>query len=191
MNMPANFKDSLLVIIDMQKAFQLSGAQWECVGYDDAASKVQQLRKNHPGPAIWTQFIRDPGEEGMWEAYYDRWDQYRVGPLDPLWQLTLEPEPDDLRVQAPTFSKWSGQLSEFAQDYESITIVGVATDCCVLSTVFPAVDAGKHVTVVVDACAGASQDAHEQSLELLGLLEPMVSLTTTDEILSGLSDTNS
>lgn len=189
MTTPLTFEDSLLVIIDMQKAFQHSGAQWECYGYDAAADNIQQLRRNHPGPAVWTQFIRDPNEEGAWAAYYDRWDQYRVGPTDTLWELTMKPEPSDIRIQAPTFSKWPGQLAELAQEYDSITITGVATDCCVLSTVFPAVDAGKHVTIVSDACAGATKEAHEQSLELFRLLEPMVSITTTKDVLGRVSPT--
>ncbi|MFD6813136.1 cysteine hydrolase family protein [Enteractinococcus coprophilus] len=182
--MSKNFEDSLLVIIDMQRAFQLPEAQWECVGYDAAAENIRQLRKNHPGPAVWTQFIRDPAEDGAWAPYYDRWDQYRIEPTDALWQLTMEPASDDICIQASTFGKWPGQLADLAQPYASLTIVGVATDCCVLSTVLPAIDAGKHVTVVADACAGATEEAHEDTLELLRLLEPMVSVTTTQSALN-------
>lgn len=175
--------DSLLVLIDMQRAFQLPGAQWECVGYDDAAANIARLRDAHAGQKVWTQFIRDPAEHGAWQAYYDRWDQYRVGPEHALWDLTLQPGPHDAVFQEPTFGKWTPQLVALAQDFDHLTIAGVATDCCVLSTVLPAVDEGKHVTVVSDACAGATQQAHEQTLALLGMLSPMVKLTTTAQLL--------
>lgn len=179
----STYKQSLLIIIDMQKAFQIPGAQWQCVGYDEAAQKIIELRNAHPGPAIWTQFIRDPDEKGTWQNYYDRWDEYRISPTDPTWDLTLEPEPHDTLIHAPTFGKWVAELSDIAQDFDHLTIAGVATDCCVLSTVLPAVDAGKHVTIVSDACAGATKQAHDSALHLMEMLAPMVTITTTHELL--------
>lgn len=183
LNTSPSYAETLLVIIDMQKAFQLDGAQWQCPGYDSAATQVKQLRAAHPGPAVWTQFVRDPHEEGAWQDYYDKWHQYRIKPNDPMWHLTLEPEPQDTLIKAPTFGKWTTELPKIANEYQHITVAGVATDYCVLSTVLPAVDAGKYVTVVSDACAGATQQAHEQALKLMGMLEPMVTITTTDELL--------
>lgn len=167
----------------MQRAFQESGVQWECVGYDAAADKVQELRQAHPDSAVWTKFIRDSAEDGAWEAYYDTWDQYRIEPTDPMWDLTIRPEPDDILIEAPTFGKWTTQLVDLAQDYERLTIAGVATDCCVLSTVLAAVDAGKYVSVVSDACAGATAEVHEQALNLMSMLGPMVTIATTAEVL--------
>lgn len=188
MNHQSSFQESLLVLIDMQHAFQRPGLQWECDGYDAAANRVQELREAHLGPAVWTQFIRDPAEEDAWGSYYDRWDQYRLGPEDPVWGLTLEPQPEDIRVQAPTFGKWITPLIEVAKPYATITIAGVATDCCVLSTVLPAVDAGKYVTVVSDACAGATPEAHQQALSLMAMLNPMVTIATTAEVLDPLTE---
>ena len=167
----------------MQRAFQQPGFQWECVGYDVAAEKVQQLRQAHPAPVVWTKFIRDSAENGAWKAYYDTWNQYRIEPTDPIWNLTIRPEPDDILIEAPTFGKWTDQLAALAQGYERLTIAGVATDCCVLSTVLPAVDAGKYVTVISDACAGATVDVHEQALNLMSMLDPMVTIATTAEVL--------
>ncbi|MFC7766395.1 isochorismatase family protein [Leucobacter soli] len=47
-----------------------------------------------------------------------------------------------------------------------------------------AVDAGKHVTLVADACAGVTDRAHEQAIELMGLLGPMVEVVTTEELVA-------
>lgn len=179
------FDDALLVLIDMQRAFQLPGAQWECAGYDAAAANIARLRAVHTGQAVWTQFIRDPVESGAWQAYYDRWDQYRVAPDHELWDLTLTPQPEDVVFHEPTFGKWTPQLTALTAGYDHLIMAGVATDCCVLATVLPAVDAGKHVTVVSDACAGATEQAHEQALALMGMLSPMVTLTTTAQLLNG------
>lgn len=54
--------------------------------------------------------------------------------------------------------------------------------CCVLSTVLGAVDAGRTVVVATDACAAVS----DQAQALLQLLDPMVHLATTDQVLARL-----
>jgi nicotinamidase-related amidase len=60
----------------------------------------------------------------------------------------------------------------------------VATDCCVLSTVLPAADAGVLVRVVSDACAGADDGAHDDAMRILGCYAPLVEVTTTAEVLA-------
>jgi nicotinamidase-related amidase len=66
-----------------------------------------------------------------------------------------------------------------------LTVVGVATDCCVISTVLPAADAGVPVRVVTDACAGSTDDDHDRALRIMSLYASLVRLTTTDEVLAG------
>ena len=43
---------------------------------------------------------------------------------------------------------------------ERLVLVGVSTDCCVLSTALAAADEGVSVRVVADACAGVDDDTH-------------------------------
>jgi nicotinamidase-related amidase len=66
-----------------------------------------------------------------------------------------------------------------------LTVVGVATDCCVISTVLPAADAGVPARVVTDACAGSTDDDHDRALRIMSLYASLVRLTTTDEVLAG------
>ena len=66
-----------------------------------------------------------------------------------------------------------------------LTVAGVATDCCVISTALPAADAGVQVRVVSDACAGSTDDDHERALRVMSLYAPLVTLTTTAEVLAG------
>ncbi|MGH3652442.1 cysteine hydrolase family protein [Glutamicibacter sp.] len=170
-----------LVVIDMQRIFQEPSSQWLVSNYDQAAEQVARLRTKFDG-AIWTRFVRDAQEQGAWQGYYDRWDRCREAPGSPRWNLTLEPRPEDRILSLPTFSKWGLQLSELTSGSEHLVIAGVATDCCVLATVLGAVDAGKHVTVVSDACAGATSVAHERALELMEMLNPMVQIVTVEQV---------
>ncbi|HEY2507218.1 MAG TPA: isochorismatase family protein [Streptosporangiaceae bacterium] len=59
----------------------------------------------------------------------------------------------------------------------------MSTDCCVLSTALAAADAGVRVQVVADACAGASDESHEITLQILRLYAPLVEVVMTADLL--------
>lgn len=173
-----------LVVIDMQEIFRAPDSEWAVGGYPDAARRIQQLAPAFQGHVIWTQFIRDPDEAGSWHDYYQRWAGCRLAPDAAPWQITLDRQASDPVLALPTFSKWGAGLARLTRDCDALVVCGVATDCCVLSTVLGAADAGKSVTVVSDACAGITPEAHQQALSLMALLSPMVTLRTTAEVLS-------
>lgn len=175
-------RETRLVVVDMQEAFRDSGSQWSVPRYAGAQDRVEELAERFRGRTVWTRFVRDPAEEGAWSAYYDRWSTFRVERGSPVWDLTL-PVGDDPILTQPTFSKWGPELARLVGPESRLVVCGVATDCCVLSTVLGAVDAGRSVTVVTDACAGATDEAHDQALALMGLLSPMVTLAATAEVL--------
>lgn len=171
-----------LVVIDMQEIFRSPDSEWVVPAYDAAAAKVRRLTEQFADRVIWTRFVRDPAEPGSWHAYYDRWSGSRHEPDSPAWGLTMPVGESDTVLSLPTFSKWGDELARLTAESEHLVVCGVATDCCVLSTVLGAVDAGKKVTVVTDACAGASAEAHDQAVALMGMLAPMVSLAETSQI---------
>lgn len=172
-----------LVVVDMQEIFRSEDSQWCVPRYDEAAQNVARLAAAFEN-VVWTRFVRDPDERGSWQAYYERWDGCRAEPGSAVWDITLPTAAEHATLTLPTFSKWGDELAELTSGSAEITVCGVATDCCVLSTVLGAADAGKSITVIGDACAGATDEAHEQALSLLGLLAPMVTIRTTDEVLT-------
>lgn len=173
-----------LVIIDMQEAFRTEGSEWQVVGYPEASGQVSRLIDHYRGDVIWTRFVRDPEEKGSWADYYDHWSSFRIPRDSAQWDITLAPDPGDEVVTLSTFGKWGAELERHTAGTPGLVICGVATDCCVLSTVVAAVDAGKTVTLVSDACAGATEEAHAQALSLMGMLSPMVTVVSTDGLLS-------
>lgn len=88
-------------------------------------------------------------------------------------------------VDAPTFGKWEA-LAPLVGPAPELVITGVSTDCCVISTVLPAADAGATLTVVTDACAGSTPENHAAACTVMGLYPPQVTLTTTAELLGSL-----
>lgn len=164
-----------LVVVDMQRAFGEPGSDWAAPGYDAVVPVVADLSRRFGDRVVHTRFVRDPAEPGRWAAYYDAWPAFRVPPDDPVWELLPPVGPDAHVVDAPTFSKWGPDLAAVVGD-APLVVCGVATECCVLGTVLAAADAGRHVTVVADACAGGTAEAHDQALALMALNDPLVTV---------------
>lgn len=171
-----------LVVIDMQRAFRQQG-DWHIPRYDEAAAVIAGLARAGWDPII-TRFVPDPAEAGSWSAYYDRWQSMRLDPSDPVWDVELPGVDVGATLDLPTFTKWGDELAGRIPVGEELILTGVATDCCILATALGAVDAGRYVTVVADACAGQSDQAHESTLALLELLSPMVTVATSAELVA-------
>ncbi|MFT4468577.1 cysteine hydrolase family protein [Arthrobacter sulfonylureivorans] len=171
-----------LVVIDMQRAFRQQG-DWHVPRYDEAVGVIARLVRGGFDPII-TRFVPDPTESGSWSAYYDRWQSMRLDPSDPVWDVELPGVETGRTLDLPTFTKWGAELAGRIPAGDEIILTGVATDCCILATALGAVDAGRYVTVVADACAGQSDQAHESTLALLELLSPMVTVTDSAELVS-------
>ncbi|MFG2582249.1 cysteine hydrolase family protein [Streptomyces malaysiensis] len=171
-----------LVVIDMQTAFADPDSVWGIPDYGTIEPVVSELCERFAGRTVITRFVPDPEEPGQWEAYYDRWHSMRCSANSPLWNVTIPVRPGTPVVTLPTFSKWGDQLDRITAG-APLTICGVATDCCVLSTALGAVDAGRAVTVVSDACAGVSEEHHRATLALLDLLSPMIEIRSASELI--------
>lgn len=170
-----------LVVIDMQQAFRRPG-QWHVPRFDEAAARIGRLIEVIGDP-LFTRFVPDPAEQGSWGAYYDRWDAMRLPPDDAVWDMALPGYEDGATLDLPTFGKWGEAMAACVPVGGELILTGVATDCCVLATGLAAVDAGRFVTIVTDACAGQNDGAHDGAVAMMGLLAPMVRLVSCDGLL--------
>lgn len=169
--------------VDFQRVFGDASSPWCAPRYAAAAASARRLAAAHPGRTVLTRFVAPATPEGAWQPYYADFPWALVGDDDPLYALTDEVADLPARtVSAPTFGKWS-VLGDVLGTHPRLVVAGVATDCCVISTVLAAADAGAEVTVVTDACAGSTDDNHAGALHLMGLYAPLVRLATTDEVL--------
>ena len=176
--------EGALVVIDMQQVFADPASAWAAPRYAAAAAGVGRLLPAFAGRAVFTRFVAPERPAGAWVPYYDRWPDQLQPPDAPLWALTPGlAAPADPVVTATTFGKWGPELAAATGGAERLVLCGVSTDCCVLSTALAAADAGVLVTVVRDACAGASEQDHERALQAMALYAPLIELTTVDELL--------
>ena len=171
-----------LVVIDIQHVFTEPGSGWYAEGAAETVAAIERLMPHFAGRTVLTRFVRDPEEAGAWASYYDTWSEFRLAPDHQRWELSLPAPAGAPVVDEPTFSKWTEGLREVVGGAD-LVLCGVATECCVLSTAFGAADAGRAVTVIADACAGASVSAHDAALALMHANAPLITVTTAADLL--------
>lgn len=172
-----------LVVVDLQRVFGDPDSPWTTPRFEEVRPRVRRLAAAFDGRVVFTRFVAPAEPAGAWAAYYEQYGFALRPPSDPLYDLVEDPGPARV-LSAPTFGKWGPELAAVVGG-GPVTVAGVATDCCVVSTVLPAADAGVPVRVVTDACAGSGDDEHDRALHLMGRYAPLVELTTTADLLGG------
>ncbi len=149
------------------------------------SAAVQRLLPVFDGRTVYTKFVAPDQPHGAWAAYYKQWPFLLQPSTDPIWDITKEFSTHNANIVSKhTFSKWGPELAAATAHTRELELVGVSTDCCVLSTALAAADAGAHVRVVADACAGVSHGSHQQALSIMALYAPMIVVSTVEDIMS-------
>ncbi|HEX4441987.1 MAG TPA: isochorismatase family cysteine hydrolase [Galbitalea sp.] len=176
--------DPVLVVIDMQVVFGDPTSQWFTPGYPLIEPTVAALVAAFDDRVVFTRFFAPEHPVGAWIPYYELWPFALVPADDPLYDLT--PGMDAKRrqvVSETTFGKWGPELGAAIGESTELVLVGVSTDCCVLSTALAAADAGIHVRVVGDACAGLSDADHQRALDAMALYAPLIEIVDSASVL--------
>jgi nicotinamidase-related amidase len=172
-----------LVVVDLQHVFGDADSPWGAPRFEEVRPRIRQLATAFGDRVVWSRFVAPDRPVGAWKEYYEQFPFALEPPDAPLYRLVEEPGGHPV-VEATTFGKWGPELAAIVGE-GPLTVVGVATNCCVISTVLPAADAGVPVRVVSDACAGSSDEDHERALRVMSLYAPLVRLATTAEVLAG------
>ena len=181
--LPPVTSEGWLVVVDLQHVFGDQGSPWAAPRFDEIRPRVKALVAAFGERVVWTRFVAPEEPVGAWQAYYEQFPFALQPPDAALYRLVEDPGAHPV-VDATTFGKWGPDLAAVVGT-GPLTVAGVATDCCVISTVLPAADAGVAVRVVTDACAGSGDDDHDRALRVMSLYAPLVQLTTTAEVLAG------
>ena len=173
------------VAIDMQRVFGDPSSAWCAPRYGAAAANVVRLAPRFGDRSVFTRFVAPAEPTGAWVPYYEQFP-WALQPADSrLYELTDDVAAHaETTVAATTFGKWTTDLRAVVGDQPRLVVAGVTTDCCVVSTVLAAADAGASITVATDACAGSTDDNHQKALDVMALYGPLVTLATTAEVLA-------
>jgi nicotinamidase-related amidase len=170
-----------LVVIDMQNVFAEPGGPWSVPRFGEIVGRVERLVEAYAPQVTFTRFVAPERPAGAWVAYYERFPFALQPPDAELYRLAppIAALAQGGTLDTTTLSKWRPELAR----EEELVLAGVATDSCVIGTALAAADAGVHVRVAADACAGADDAAHEHALATMRIWDPLIDVTSTAEIL--------
>lgn len=172
-----------LVVVDMHQVFGAPASPWFTPRFADAEAVIAGLLPAFGRRAVFTRFIAPDQPDGAWIRYYEQWPFALVPADHPLYDQVLAfRDTGHPVVSLPAFGKWGPELREAIGDADEIVLTGVSTDCCVLSTALAAADAGIHVLVVADACAGATDADHRRALDAMALYAPLVEIVSSADL---------
>ena len=174
-----------LVVVDMQRAFADPPSPWAAPHFYKALAQVERLLPAYRGRAVLTRYVPPKALTGAWIPYFEMFPAVLRPEDDPLWDLKLPACAGVFVETRTTLSKWDEPMAALIGPGNPIAVCGVATECCVLSTILGAVDHGRFVRVIPDACAAGSPQGDAQALGILAGFAPMVSVASTDKVLFG------
>lgn len=177
--------DPWLLVVDAQRIFADPASDWASPAFPAAMERIAPLAE-HLGRerTVLTRWLPTADRDTAWGGYFRAWPFADVPATDPLYALVAQARDLSARpaVDEPTFGKWGPQLAGIVGRAPELLVTGVSTDCCVLTTVLAAADAGAHVTVVTDACAASTEENGAAALHTMSLFAPQVRLRTTAQV---------
>lgn len=175
-----------LVVIDPQSIFASPDSPWGSPFFTDAMPRIRALAGAFGERVIVTRWLPTADRSTSWGEYFAAWPFADEPADDPLFDLV--PDAAGLStlptLDLPTFGKWGAAIERIVGHGSRVVLAGVSTDCCVLSTALAAADAGAHVTVAADACAGSTAENHAAALHVMGLYPPQITLSDTESVLA-------
>lgn len=179
-----------LVVVDPQVIFADPSSDWASPEFAAAWSVIERFAPQFGDRVVVTRWLPTAPRETA-EGRTTSWDPYFAA-----WPFADRPADDQLfdlvpgaaalsglpTLDEPTFGKWGEQLRSITGDAPHIVLTGVSTDCCVIATALAAADAGAHVTVVSDACAGETPADGAAALRIMGLFDPQIRVVPSTAI---------
>lgn len=177
----------LLLIIDMQNVY-LEGQPWGCRNTAGCIRAIQTLLTCEAADqTAFTVYLAASQPEGVWKTYNEENRAINDNP----WMNDLVAELKPAAAHWPVFAKHTYSSLEnetlrcLARQARRLVITGVVAECCVLSTVFGAIDAGCKVVYLTDAVTGLSAESEAQTEQIVRYFSPLhTEVMTTAEYLA-------
>lgn len=179
-----------LLVIDPQVIFADSASEWASPEFDTAMDVIERVAPAFGDRVLVTRWLPTAdrttrtGVPTSWAAYFAQWTFADVPADDPLYRLVPRARAltDRPTLDVPTFGKWGADLQAITGEAPHLVLTGVSTDCCVVSTALAAADAGAHVEVLADGCAGSTPEDGAAALRVMGLYAPQITVRTSADL---------
>jgi len=168
----------VLALIDLQRIFADPASGWATPDFDRVVEPTKQLIERFAPNVVFTRFVAPAQPTGAWVPYYEEFP-FALQPPDADDYQLVDEFKGAPTLDKTTFGAWGPELA--ARSNGQLVLGGVTTDCCVISTALAAVDAGIHVQVVEEACAGSTDDNHRKAIDIMRLYAPMLEIVSLDQ----------
>lgn len=165
----------LLLVIDMQNVY-LRGQPWACRMIEEVQENIIRLLESEKvDNIIFTRYLPSQHPVGRWQEYNRLYADINANPWMSKMVEELLPYTRKWPVYDKTvYSSYSiEQVRTLASKADRILIAGVVAECCVLSTVISAVDAGDMVIYLKDAVAGMDEVSRKTAEQIVGYFAPL------------------
>lgn len=183
-----------LVIIDPQVIFADPASDWASPQFDDAMTEIERVAPRFGDRVLITRWLptaprtTEPeevahGHPTSWAPYFEAWPFADKPADDPLFDVVPRARALTARptIDAPTFGKWCDSLRGVTGDAPRLVLTGVSTDCCVIATALAAADAGAHIQVIEEACAGSTPADGAAAVQVMRLFAPQIRVRSARE----------
>jgi nicotinamidase-related amidase len=155
-------------------------------------NRLLERFREHQAKVIYTEassYFDDFADAGpQLRDLYRQWDARQTSDAAHV-RREIAPLPGEAVLPKPSSSAWPSTPIDYmlrAAGIEHVTIAGVITNGCVMTTAISAWDHGFSVTVVEDACATISRQLHDDALGLMRFIQ--IEIASTDQVLQKLPD---
>lgn len=168
-----------LALIDLQRIFADPASGWATPDFQRVVEPTRELIRRFSPDVVFTRFVAPERPDGAWVEYYEQFP-FALQPADAADYQLVDEFKGAPTLDKTTFGAWGPELA--ARTDGRLVLAGVATDCCVISTALAAVDAGVHVQVVEEACAGSTDANHRKAIDLMRLYGPMLEIVSVEQL---------
>lgn len=181
-------RKTAILVIDVQNAY-LPGQKWACASIAEAIPNIKKLcSERKDALMLFTRHVPSRDPQGTWMEY----NRLNVDVNADSWLNELTDDMKELVAEsgAPVidkslYSAWKAkEVRAMLEGVDAVVVAGVVAECCVLSTVFDLIDAGKYVFYLVDAISGVNGEVEAATVAVLKGLEYVhLRITTTEDYL--------
>ena len=180
----------LLLLVDFQNVYMPDNA-WACPSMPEAVENTRKILDEENAPDyVMTRFVAPPDPVGRWvqynEAYRDINEDASLAEI--VDELAPYAAGADAVAAKSTYSSLDAPEVLAAMEGKSaIVLTGVVADCCILATMFDAIDLGYEVVYLCDCIAGTSVDSEAEIRALAEVFAPVhTTILSSDEYLAAI-----
>ena len=170
-----NAAEDLLLVVDFQNVY-LPGYDWGCPAMPEAMRHTRAILDAPDAPDfLLTKYVPPTDPVGRWQQYNEAYREINENSF--LGQFAAEMTPYAAKGSVAEKTTYSSMKAEGVRaalkGKKAVVLTGVVAECCILSTMFDAIDMGYEVVYLYDCIAGQTAEAEAWVRSLAELYAPI------------------